>query len=105
MEIKLFDSLDQAKNILDNRMPRLVRAGTKNICVVRLNDEIVAFINECPHMGAGLHGGTLNYLDQIVCPLHTYKFDLRTGDEENVRCKSLQFIEVITKEAVYLVLD
>lgn len=98
MPIKLFDSTDQMISMLQNNEPRRVVAGQTNICVVRQGSTMVAFKNECPHMGEGLSGGKVNYLGEIVCPLHTYKFNLKTGEEERRRCGDLVFIRVITSE-------
>ncbi len=80
--------------MLQNNEPRLVIAGNRNICIVRQNERLIAFENECPHMKEGLNAGIVNYLNEIVCPLHTYKFNLKTGIEERQRCSPLKFIKV-----------
>lgn len=103
MPFKLFDSEEQMTSTLQNNEPRRVVAGNRNICVVRQGTELIAFRNECPHMGEGLNGGKVNYLNEIVCPLHTYKFNLKTGDEENKRCSGLIFVKVSkTSEGIFL---
>lgn len=91
---KLFNTKEDLKKMLQNNEPRLVIAGNKNICVIRQGERLIAFENECPHMKEGLNGGLVNYLNEIVCPLHTYKFNLQTGIEEKQRCASLKFVEV-----------
>ena len=102
MEVKLFDSIEEAKRILPNKTPQLVKAFGKNICVIRIDERLQAFENECPHMGESLHRGKLNYLNEIVCPLHSYRFDIQTGEESNRRCGSLKKINVIYTDAIYL---
>ena len=102
MEVKLFDSIAEAKNTLEQKVPRLVKVEGKNLCIIRIDENILAFENECPHMGESLHNGKLNYLNQIVCPLHTYRFDTKTGEEANQRCGSLKFVKVITRGSIYL---
>ncbi len=97
MEVKLFESFEEAKSVLSNLQPRLVKANGRNICVVRIDNNIKAFVNECPHQGASLHQGNLNYLHEIVCPLHSYRFDLRTGEAIAQSCKPLKFITVLTR--------
>lgn len=94
MMFKLFDTKEDLEKMLQNNEPRLVIAGNINICVVRQGGELIAFENECPHMKEGLNGGLVNYLNEIVCPLHTYKFNLITGIEEKQRCAPLKFIKV-----------
>ncbi|GAB4250222.1 MAG: hypothetical protein Tsb0034_29500 [Ekhidna sp.] len=102
MEVKLFDSFAQAKEILKPNEPRLVAAADQSVCVVLLDGRLVAFRNECPHMGAPLHQGNINYLHEIVCPLHTYRFSLATGEEVQHRCGALQFVQVIDKGEIFL---
>ncbi len=88
---------------LQNNQPRLVVAGNIKICVVRQEEKLVAFKNECPHVGQGLNEGLVNFMNEVVCPLHSYKFNLETGEEESRRCGSLQFIPVKSNgEGIFL---
>lgn len=52
----------------------------KTLCVARLEDGLFAINNSCPHAGAQLHYGHCNRKGVITCPLHGYKFDVRTGN-------------------------
>lgn len=88
---------------MQNNQPRLVVVANKNICVVRQGKGLTAFENECPHMGEGLSGGLINFMNEIVCPLHSYKFNLHNGEEESRRCPTLKFIVVeFNSEGVFL---
>ena len=102
MEVKLFDSIKEAKMILPENQPRLVKAGNKNICIVRNGDQLTSFLNECPHQGESLHRGTVNYLGEIVCPLHSYRFSLKTGEPIEKSCRSLTLIPITISDAIYL---
>lgn len=51
----------------------------KTICVTRLEDGWYGIHNTCPHAGAQLHHGHCNRKGIIGCPLHGYKFDIKTG--------------------------
>lgn len=103
MLFKLFNSRTDLEKLLQNNEPRRVIAGNKNICIIRQETGLVAFENECPHMKEGLDGGLVNYLNEIVCPLHTYKFNLATGLEEKQRCSPLKFIKVKhEQDGIYL---
>ena len=102
MEVKLFESIEDAFEVLKEDQPRLIRAGKKNICIIRRGNSFVAFDNECPHQGESLHRGVVNYLGEIVCPLHSYRFDLTNGETTSQPCNSLNFIPVIVKEGVWL---
>ncbi len=62
-----------------------VRAGNRNILLVRLDDgTLAATAIACPHRGADLSEGML-YLDAIDCPLHHYLYDLRSGENRYPR--------------------
>jgi nitrite reductase (NADH) small subunit len=55
-----------------------VRVGEHWLAIFRLGDELVAIANACPHAGAPLCDGSV--LDgKVVCYLHCWEFDLRTG--------------------------
>lgn len=51
----------------------------KVICVARTEEGIFGIHNTCPHAGAQLHHGHCNKKGIIGCPLHGYKFDVKTG--------------------------
>lgn len=62
-----------------------VVGGTK-IAVYRTRDEqVFAVADRCPHKGGPLSDGMLAG-DQIVCPLHAFRFDPGSGscDQPNV---------------------
>ncbi len=102
MRIKIFDK-SKAKEILPNNEPKLLLVGDKEVCLVRKGDEIFAFENICPHMGQRLHQGNTNYLGEIVCPLHTYRFHMKTGIESSQPCKNLKLFRIIyVEEVVFL---
>ena len=48
------------------------------VAVFRRGDRLWALANACPHAGGSLAGGELDG-DEVVCPLHGYRFDVRTG--------------------------
>ena len=102
MEVKLFDSITEAEAVLTENQPKLVKAMGRNICIVLRKNEFFAFENECPHMGESLHQGNVNYLGEIVCPLHSYRFNLKTRQPVGKDCGSLKPIPVIVKRGVSL---
>src|SRR5579859_5862630 len=51
-------------------------------------NEIFATQATCPHKGGPLADGIVGD-GKIVCPLHTYKFQLRTGDAIGHACGAL----------------
>lgn len=72
---------------------RLIWEG-RSICVTRLEDGFFGIHNLCPHAGAQLHHGHCNKKGVVSCPLHGYKFDLKTGrsaDGNNYQMARYQF--------------
>src|SRR5262245_35515830 len=55
-----------------------VEVGGKLIAVFNLGGSFYAIDNECPHKGASLADGAL-LETRIVCPMHRWQFDLKTG--------------------------
>ncbi len=58
-----------------------VAGVTWPVIVTRVDGELVAVAGVCPHEDVALDGGWFEG-NAIVCPGHSYAFDLRTG-----RCK------------------
>ena len=57
----------------------VVSVSGKKICVARVQDQLYAFAYKCPHASGLMSQGFLDVLGNVVCPLHRYKFDLKTG--------------------------
>lgn len=58
---------------------RRATAGDLDVLLAFTDDGIVAVDDRCPHMSAPLSLGTLEGCI-VSCPLHSGRFDLRTGD-------------------------
>lgn len=52
--------------------------GGKEYCIVNLKGEIYAIDNICPHQGASLGLGEIKG-EEIICPLHQWRFNVKTG--------------------------
>ncbi|MGC4022485.1 MAG: Rieske (2Fe-2S) protein [Cyclobacteriaceae bacterium] len=91
--VKIFES-----HALKENHPRLLMIREKRICLVRTEGKILAVQNSCTHNGGSLHLGTINYLGQVVCPLHQYQFDLKTGREVSQRSADLECFPIRENE-------
>ena len=63
-----------------------VRAGGTSLVVGMAGEQICAAQNRCPHMGLSLTRGPggLRYADgEVVCPWHSSRFDLVTGENRD----------------------
>ncbi|MFM2386328.1 MAG: hypothetical protein RL660_1085 [Bacteroidota bacterium] len=56
-----------------------LRLAEKHICVTQVQGEYYAFQSKCPHAGAAFEHGWINEDNCLVCPLHRFQFDVRTG--------------------------
>ena len=56
----------------------LVELAGEELILTLAEGEPVAFRRTCPHAAADLSAGDL-HRGRVTCPLHGYKFDMRTG--------------------------
>ncbi len=69
---------------------RLLRAGHIPVAVFRdRRDRIFATQALCPHKGGPLVDGIIGG-GQLQCPLHTYRFELASGEPIGNACKALK---------------
>ena len=67
---------------LPMREGRVVMLGDRDGAVFNLGDRVLAVAYRCPHKNGPLADGILSG-DVVVCPLHSWKFDLQTGKGAN----------------------
>ncbi|MBS1505067.1 MAG: Rieske 2Fe-2S domain-containing protein [Bacteroidetes bacterium] len=96
--IKIFDSKASAEAALSENQPRLLMVRGKRICLVRRGGNFFGVQDKCSHSGESLSKGNINYLGEVVCPLHQYQFNLKTGRESNQRCADLECFPVKENE-------
>ena len=77
---KIFPNRREAENILPINKTLRIRLGNKNICLARTKKGFFAIKDMCPHMGIPISRGKINYLGEIVCAWHNYRYDLHTGN-------------------------
>lgn len=98
MRFTILDSRQKAEAFFEEGVLKRILIEKEEICVVRKGADYFAFSNACPHLGEKLHNGTINHLNEIVCPLHAYRFHIQSGDEANRRCKALKTYPVLLTE-------
>ena len=57
----------------------IVEADGKKITIAKFQDTVFAFAHKCPHAGGIMADGFIDALGNVVCPLHRYKFSVKTG--------------------------
>lgn len=103
--IKIFADPAAARQVLVNDRPQLVIIGSKRICLVLHNEKLLAIEDKCSHNGESLSKGTINYVGEVVCPWHGYRFNLVTGRESGERSRDLMTYPVKEdQEGVFIAL-
>jgi nitrite reductase/ring-hydroxylating ferredoxin subunit len=87
--IRVFENMEEAQRRLTANRPQLLIIDGVRICLVLRNGELSAVQDRCTHSGESLSKGTVNYLGEVICPGHSYQFDLRTGRESAERSQDL----------------
>lgn len=58
----------------------LVKAKQRKIALARIGSDVFAFQDSCPHKGGALSEGRVHAgRCEMICPLHFFRFDVRTG--------------------------
>ncbi len=57
----------------------LVEVNGKKITLIKTSTGFYATAHKCPHASGIMADGFIDALNNIVCPLHRYKFNLATG--------------------------
>jgi len=95
--VKVLDVAD-----LSPGKPALVTLDDRDVAVIRRGDEILAIGNECPHQGGSLCDGWVEG-DIVICPLHGWEFDLRSGACMTVPGESVpRYTATVADGAIYV---
>ena len=81
--VKIFDSKQKADECLFPNKPFVISLNGLKICIIKNSSGLFAFKSQCPHSGADLADGFINLNNEIVCPLHGYRFGLIDGREKS----------------------
>ena len=101
--VKLFSSATEAEQRLHADKPQLVIVNGKRICLVRHTDKFYAVQDSCSHSGESLSRGHINYLGEVICPLHNHCFDLQTGREISSRSADLKTYPIKIDESGFFI--
>jgi nitrite reductase/ring-hydroxylating ferredoxin subunit len=97
--VKIFSSREEASIAIPKGSLKLLILNGKKIALAHTDDGFSAFDNACPHQFEPLHKGGLNYHNQVVCRLHNYRFNIKTGQEVDERCHALNIYPVLINES------
>lgn len=67
--------------IADGVPTRMELADGKSLVLIRIDEHVQAFHNECAHLGLPIDGGTIDRESRtITCPWHGFRFDCLSGE-------------------------
>ncbi|WP_456459926.1 Rieske (2Fe-2S) protein [Reichenbachiella sp.] len=89
-KVLVFESKEQAERVIPLNEIRKIRIDKLEICLANTRKGFVAFEKECPHLGDDLSKGKINLDGELVCPWHSYRFSLTSGEECENRCGGLK---------------
>ncbi|WP_187264346.1 Rieske (2Fe-2S) protein [Pontibacter beigongshangensis] len=95
---KIFESEADALKQVPLRQTRLLAVAGKEICLAHTAAGFVAIQDACPHMGSSLSRGNINYLNEIVCPWHSYRYNLQSGKECDYRTRNATIYPLEVRE-------
>lgn len=101
--IKIFPSENEARTRILPGKPQLLIVGGTRICLVCVEGNFWAVQDACSHNGESLSKGTINYLGEIICPWHNYRFDLKTGRACDSSCPDLKTYPVKSNETGFFI--
>lgn len=81
---------DQALSMIPNKRIKAVLLGNTQVCVSRIEENFFAFESNCPHKKAELKQGWVTSYAEVVCPLHEYRFDIKSGEVRAGSCRELK---------------
>ncbi|MBO3698737.1 Rieske 2Fe-2S domain-containing protein [Fabibacter sp. E12] len=82
---------------------RVLRIGEQKLCLAKTKKGYFAFEALCPHQKQPLSEGSLNAFSEVICPLHFYRFNLKTGEEANRLCQALKTFPLeINDEGIFI---
>jgi len=103
LKVKIFSSPREAAEVIPEGGLRLLIINQQKITLAHAKEGYRAFDNACPHQKEGLSKGVLTQFNEVVCPLHHYRFNLKTGEESSNRCQPMTMYTVnISADGLFL---
>ena len=104
-KIRIFENKNKAFEQIEDKKARRVVIGDYKICLARDGNNLFAVNDSCPHSAASLSKGIVNFRGEIVCPLHSYCYDLKTGREFQQKTADVRTWQLIEEETgIYIIL-
>lgn len=100
---KVYASVEEATQTVPLRKLQKLEIDGRQICFAHTHAGFFAVDDACPHLGYSLSRGTTNYLNEVVCPWHSYRFNLQTGFECEYRSRNAKTHPVeVREDGIYI---
>jgi len=103
-KLTIFSTPEKMEEVLPENSVKLLKVGDKRICLARTKDGIFAVDDNCTHAKASLSKGFLNQFGEVICPLHNYRFNLKTGDCSESSCPAVKTYPIQREEGGVFIL-
>lgn len=101
--VKIFVDTSEAMAKLNPGTTKLLIVNQRRICLARVENQFFAVADKCSHNGESLSKGKINYLGEVVCPWHGYRFQLKTGRESAERSRDLETYPIKVDETGFYI--
>lgn len=101
--IKIFSNGAEAESKIQQGTTKLLIVNKERICLARIGKQFFAVEDKCSHNGESLSKGNINYLGEVVCPWHGYRFKLKTGRESEERSRDLITYPIKVEESGFYI--
>jgi nitrite reductase (NADH) small subunit len=88
--VKIGSAADLPK---EGRVKEFTAPNGRPLCVARVNGEVTAMDNECPHNGGPLAEGMIEE-GRVICPWHGWAFDRHNGRADHNPAAVVEVFEV-----------
>jgi 3-phenylpropionate/trans-cinnamate dioxygenase ferredoxin subunit len=83
-----------------------IQIAEKSICLVATAKGLKACFAKCPHAGGDLSKAFLDVKENIVCPVHGYRFSINSGRDANGEGYFLKIYKIKeTEEGIFIKLE
>ena len=77
--VRIADTLSALESRIEMNHVLVIERDGYRICLGRNSQGVHAVKDKCPHQGYSFKGGGCSEDGKMICPIHRYGFDVKTG--------------------------
>lgn len=86
--------MSKLEEMFPNRRIKQVDLDGLKLGLARVKNDFYAFESTCPYRLTSLIPGEISDSKEVICPLHSYRFDLKSGAVKAGMCRDLKVYPV-----------